>query len=130
MDSGDMEITDNTISDCGFAGLYMEVCENATLSGNVMSGSEYNFWLWGYRSINYHHTVDTTNTVDGKPIYYLRNVQGAVDLITGKPEDLELVLTGRGAPEEICEMADYVTEMTERKHPYQRGIKARKGVEY
>lgn len=54
----------------------------------------------------------------------------AVDLITSKPGDLELVLTGRGASAEIRELADYVIEMVERKHPYRMGIMARKGVEF
>lgn len=52
------------------------------------------------------------------------------DLIRSKPDSLELILTGRGAPQEIVELADYVTEMTMKKHPYAQGIAARKGVEY
>ncbi|GAJ17083.1 unnamed protein product, partial [marine sediment metagenome] len=38
--------------------------------------------------------------------------------------------TGRRAPEEIIEIADLVTEMKEIKHPYQKGVEARKGIEY
>ncbi len=38
-------------------------------------------------------------------------------IITGKPENIELVLTGRNAPEEILECADLVTEMKEIKQP-------------
>jgi len=52
------------------------------------------------------------------------------ELIKGKASNTELVLTGRYCPEELFELADYVTEMREVKHPYQRGILARKGVEY
>ncbi|AMQ18547.1 cob(I)yrinic acid a,c-diamide adenosyltransferase [Thermococcus peptonophilus] len=52
------------------------------------------------------------------------------ELIKGKAENTELVLTGRYCPEELFELADYVTEMREVKHPYQRGILARRGVEY
>lgn len=44
--------------------------------------------------------------------------------------ELELVVTGRGLPDFIEEAADYITEMKCVRHPYQRGIKARKGVEY
>lgn len=47
-----------------------------------------------------------------------------------KPSGVEVVLTGRGCPEEIIEVADYVTEMRLVKHPAERGVKARKGVEY
>ena len=53
-----------------------------------------------------------------------------VALIKGKPDALELVLTGRNAKAEVMEAADYVTEMTPIKHPYDRGIKARKGVDF
>ncbi len=51
-------------------------------------------------------------------------------IIETKSEGLELVFTGRGAPEELIEMADYVTEIRMIKHPFTRGIKARKGIEY
>lgn len=52
------------------------------------------------------------------------------DLIKRRPKNVELVLTGRDAPKEIIEMADYVTEMREIKHPSQKGIKARRGIEF
>ena len=51
-------------------------------------------------------------------------------LIKDKPEKMELVLTGRHAPREFIELADTVTEMKEIKHPYMKGIMARKGIEY
>jgi len=53
-----------------------------------------------------------------------------IGLIQGKPDSVELVLTGRDAPEEIRNLADYVTEMRMLKHPYTRGIAARKGIEH
>jgi len=53
-----------------------------------------------------------------------------VGLIKVKPAQLELVLTGRGAPPEVIELADLVTEMREIKHPFARGIPARRGVEF
>ena len=42
----------------------------------------------------------------------------------------ELILTGRDAPKELIESADYVSVVNRVKHPWQKGIKARKGVEY
>ena len=51
-------------------------------------------------------------------------------LIKNKPKHVELVLTGRYAPQEIIEMADLVTEMREIKHPFNKGYQARKGIEY
>ena len=47
-----------------------------------------------------------------------------------KPEGLEVVLTGRDPAPELLELADYVTEMRKIRHPYDRGIRARKGVEF
>lgn len=52
------------------------------------------------------------------------------NIIDSKPEDLEIVFTGRGAPKELKEIADYVTEMKMVKHPANIGIMARKGIEY
>ncbi|HDH44513.1 MAG TPA: cob(I)yrinic acid a,c-diamide adenosyltransferase [Thermococcus sp.] len=51
-------------------------------------------------------------------------------LIKEKSPNTELVLTGRYCPEELYELADYVTEMKEIKHPYHKGVVARKGIEY
>ena len=53
----------------------------------------------------------------------------AVTFLHHKPMALELVLTGRGATERIMAEADYVTYMKHIKHPYDKGIKARKGIE-
>ena len=60
----------------------------------------------------------------------LISVEQLLALVRGKPVDLELVLTGRGAPPEIIEAADLVTEMVKVKHPLERGIKARRGLEF
>ena len=45
-------------------------------------------------------------------------------------EKSDVLITGRGAPQELFDMADYVTEMKEIKHPYNKGIQARKGIEF
>ena len=62
--------------------------------------------------------------------FKMLDVEEVKELIRGKAPHTELVLTGRYCPEELFELADYVTEMKEVKHPYQRGILARRGVEY
>ncbi len=62
--------------------------------------------------------------------YGLISLPRVVRLIENKPRHVELVLTGRGAPPEIIEIADHVTEMTLVKHPFQKGISARRGVDY
>lgn len=53
-----------------------------------------------------------------------------VQLIKDRPEHVELVLTGRLAPQDVIDAADLVTEMVKLKHPYDRGIPARRGIEY
>ena len=53
-----------------------------------------------------------------------------MELIDRKPDHVELVLTGRQAPQEVIQRADLVTEMVAVKHPYTRGITARRGIEY
>ena len=52
------------------------------------------------------------------------------ELIDSKPENVELILTGRGCPDEIVAKADLVTEMREVKHYFNEGVDARKGIEY
>jgi len=52
------------------------------------------------------------------------------DVLEKKPEGLEIVCTGRQAPEWMFELADYVTEMKKIKHPYDRGVGAREAIEY
>ncbi len=58
------------------------------------------------------------------------DVNELMDIIRKRPKGVEIVLTGRGASDELIEMADYVTEMKAIKHPFKKGIKARKGIEY
>ena len=51
-------------------------------------------------------------------------------LVKDKPPNVELILTGRNADPKLIELADLVTEMVKIKHPYDKGIMARKGIEY
>ena len=53
-----------------------------------------------------------------------------IDMINSKPKYVELVMTGRGFSDRIEELADYFTEMKMKKHPYVKGAKPRKGVDY
>ncbi|MEE9366609.1 MAG: cob(I)yrinic acid a,c-diamide adenosyltransferase [Dehalococcoidales bacterium] len=53
-----------------------------------------------------------------------------IKLIDEKPPEVELILTGRYAEGAVIERADLVTEMVKVKHPYDKGVKARKGIEY
>ena len=63
-------------------------------------------------------------------IYFkLFKTKELIDFIKQKPENVELILTGRYCPEELIGIADLVTEMNEVKHYYQKGITSRKGIE-
>lgn len=62
--------------------------------------------------------------------YGLVPVEQVLDLIREKPATVHLVLTGRNARPAVIEAADLVTEMREIKHPFQKGIKAQRGVEF
>ena len=53
-----------------------------------------------------------------------------LEFLSARPEGLEVVLTGREPSEKLVEMADYVSEIRKVKHPYDRGISARQGIEY
>jgi cob(I)alamin adenosyltransferase len=59
----------------------------------------------------------------------LIDVREVVDLIRKKPQNVELILTGRNAAAQIIEAADLVTEMAEIKHYYNAGVMAREGIE-
>ena len=52
------------------------------------------------------------------------------DFLRGKPEKLEVVLTGREPSDALLELADYVSEIKKVKHPYDCGITAREGIEF
>jgi len=60
----------------------------------------------------------------------LIKTEEVVNMIKEKPKNVELVLTGRYAPKEIIDIADLVTEMKEIKHPFQKGIPPRRGIEF
>ena len=60
----------------------------------------------------------------------LISVEAVLELVKSKPEKMEIVLTGRYAPQSFIDIADTVTEMKEIKHPYTKGVLARKGIEH
>jgi len=53
-----------------------------------------------------------------------------IKLLKQKPKNMEIILTGRGAPKKLLTFVDLVTEMKKIKHPYDKGVKVRKGIEY
>lgn len=62
--------------------------------------------------------------------FKLISVDSLLEIIKDRPENVEILITGRNANPKLMEVADLVTEMKEIKHYYRRGIKARPGIEY
>lgn len=58
------------------------------------------------------------------------SLEEVTGLIKERPDGTEIVLTGRDAPQELIKLADYVSEIKAVKHPYDKGISAREGIEY
>lgn len=57
------------------------------------------------------------------------DLQAVVDVLTSRPSHVNVVLTGRGAPQELVDLADTVTEMKLIKHHYDAGVPAQRGIE-
>jgi cob(I)alamin adenosyltransferase len=62
--------------------------------------------------------------------FKLFSVQDVIEILKNKKYETEVVLTGRYAPEELIEIADLVTEMTEIKHYYSQGVLSRDGIDH
>ena len=57
-------------------------------------------------------------------------LSGVTAFLDGRPEDTEVVLTGRNPAPALMSRADYVTEMVKITHPYDSGVPARPGIEF
>ena len=62
--------------------------------------------------------------------YGMINEREIIDVLQSRDPELHVVVTGRGVGEVLIEAADLVTEMREIKHPYAKGIRAQKGIEF
>lgn len=62
--------------------------------------------------------------------YGLIAIDDVLELLRERPPGIEIIITGRYAPKEIIDIADLVSNIEEVKHPYQKGIIGRKGVEW
>jgi cob(I)alamin adenosyltransferase len=62
--------------------------------------------------------------------YHLLLLQDILSLLKEKPEHVELVLTGRYAHPKVIKQADVVSEILEIKHPYQKGVQCRMGIDW
>lgn len=88
---------------------------------------------WGYaKKIIENNQYDLlildelNNAID----YNLVNLDDVLGAISKKPKNLEIVVTGRDAHPKLTKIADLVTDMKKKKHPFDKGLIARKGIEY
>jgi cob(I)alamin adenosyltransferase len=82
---------------------------------SLMSSSEYNIII--------------LEEANGAAACGVISVEDILDLISLKPDNVELIITGRGADPKVIEKADLVTEMKDIKHYYNNGVQARVGIE-
>ncbi|PMP67479.1 MAG: cob(I)yrinic acid a,c-diamide adenosyltransferase [Thermodesulfobacterium geofontis] len=90
--------------------------------------------LKGWEEVKNLVKSETYNIIVLDEITYALNwglidLQEFLDFLKNKPENLELIITGRNAPKEVVDLADLVTEMKKVKHYYEKGVKSRKGIE-
>jgi cob(I)alamin adenosyltransferase len=77
-----------------------------------------------------HFDLVILDEVNVAAAWNLIDVKDVMRFIKEKPDNVELILTGRYADKDLIAMADLVTEMKEIKHPYKKGIPSRKGIDY
>jgi len=85
------------------------------IAQEVISSGEYNLVI-----------LDEINCALDKGLVTIEEAKSLID----NHEKVELVFTGRDAPEQLFQYADYVSVIQRLKHPWEKGIKARKGIEY
>jgi cob(I)alamin adenosyltransferase len=62
--------------------------------------------------------------------FNMAQIEVVLDMLRGRAEGTEVIITGRGAPRRLIEYADLVSNIQEVKHPFNKGIRARRGIEY
>lgn len=77
-----------------------------------------------------HYDMLVLDEINAAVTYGIVAKDRVIQFLTGKPEELEIVLTGRNPAEEIVALADYVSEIQCLKHPFKKGIRAREGIEF
>ena len=117
--SGEMECT--ACGDCF-------VSENNQLQHEKFVKSAYQY----SQEVLASDTVDVVilDEINNALRYNFLTVDEVLKLIELKQSKTELILTGRGLPEEILDAADLVTEMKKIRHPFEQGISSRRGIEY
>jgi len=76
-----------------------------------------------------HYDILVMDEINVTVWFGLLSAEDVIDVLNHRPDNMEVILTGRNAPQEFIEAADLVTEMKEVKHYYTQGILARNGFE-
>lgn len=79
---------------------------------------------------NNKKTLLVLDEMVGATTYGYIDKEIVTNFLKSKPENVEVVITGRNPLPEFVDMADYVSRIDKIKHPYDKGIEARKGIEY
>ncbi len=77
-----------------------------------------------------HHQLVILDELTYLVTYKMITEEELLARLAGRPKDMHVVVTGRNASPGLIDAADLVTEMCEIKHPYKKGIKAQKGIEF
>jgi cob(I)alamin adenosyltransferase len=80
--------------------------------------------------LSLEYDIVVLDEVNVAAAWNLIDIDQVKKLIGDKPEKVELILTGRYADPRLIELADLVTEMVKVKHPYDKGILSRQGIDY
>ena len=81
------------------------------------------------QSVTDYNVIILDEVLDAVEFGFL-NEEKLISLINIRNNDTEIIFTGRNPSKKLLELTDYATDMKLIKHPYQQGIKARKGIEY
>ncbi len=107
------------------------ICSNSELDDNEIKENICSSWELARKEIlSDKHDMVILDEINYVVSYGLLTVEEVLTLLDEKPERLHLIMTGRDAHNKIIERADLVTEMKETKHPYSKGVKAQKGIEF
>ena len=83
-----------------------------------------------HKAVEEHYDMLLLDEINAAVTYGLVTKDRLTGFLSNKPEELEVVLTGRDPAAELIVLADYVSEIHCRKHPFEKGIRAREGIEY
>lgn len=106
-------------------------CRYCFLNDEIQKDYTEKAWKKTVETVNEgrHHLI-ILDEVNLALSYGFLETERVIALIKNKPEHVEIILTGRNAPHELIEVADLFTEMKMHKHYFNKGVPARRGIEY